>query len=79
MSCTKKEIYGVLGPPRSQPRKLQFIPESGRRGRGEKLCSSSLQNLLLNTEKENGDICSTKDSNGPHENVDNIGILEILK
>ena len=34
MGSNTMVAYGLLGAPESQPRKLNFAPESGRKGRG---------------------------------------------
>ena len=60
MSTKKKEVYGLLGQPKTQPRKLDFeearrCKGSERKGRGEKQCMEALKNLSL---AEESDICN---------------------
>ena len=59
MSSDKKEVYGALGPPKTQPRTLDFEEirgwnVSGRKGRGEKLCNEFSNNLSINENQING-------------------------
>ena len=55
MSEERKQFYSALGPPKTQPRTLDFEKErkwkvSGRKGRGEIWHASSLENLSLNSQ-----------------------------
>ena len=59
MTSDKCEFYGILGPPKTQPRSLDFEKVrgwkvSGRKGRGEKFCPESLSNLSINDQTKNG-------------------------
>ena len=59
MSSDKKEVYGALGHPKTQPRTLDFEEirgwnVSGRKGRGEKLCHDFSTNLSINENQING-------------------------
>jgi hypothetical protein len=61
MSCEKTEIYCALGPPKSQPRTLDFEKERGcrvseRKGRGGKISIDSLEDLALSSKESNNDV-----------------------
>ena len=82
MTAVKKEAYGVLGPPKTQPRtqdfdKIRGCKVSGRKGRGEKICLESLTNLSLNEETRNGDafILETEASLKGQNNSGNNAII----
>lgn len=76
MSCKKKkEEYGLLGPPKTQPRKLNFAPVSGKGGRREEMGEDSLENLPLKSEVLTCDTGSITDFDERLEIVSNIGII----
>lgn len=67
MSCEKTEFYCHVGPPKSQPRKLDFEKLRGekvseRKGRGGKISIDSLENLTLSSKTSNNDSDQTTDS-----------------
>ena len=78
MSCEKTEIYCALGPPKSQPRTLDFEKERGckvseRKGRGGKISIDSLEDLTLNSRELNNDVDKTTDSESQCKPNDSIG------
>ena len=68
MSEERKQCYCALGPPKTQPRTLDFEKErkwkvSGRKGRGEIRHADSLENLSLNSQESlDDDTLKTKTS-----------------
>ena len=80
MSCEKNDIYCALGPPKSQPRTLDFEKErgwkvSGRKGRGGKISIDSLEDLALSSKESDNDVDKTTNSEFPCETNDSIGKL----
>ena len=72
MTSITKALYGILGPPKSQPRTQDFETirgsnGSGRKGRGEKVCIEPLTNLSLNEETRNGDELILENKTSPKE------------
>ena len=75
MTSDKCEVYGVLGPPKTQPRTLDFEKirgwkVSGRKGRGEKFCPESLSNLSINDQTKNGDEVGIQPENSLEQSID---------
>ena len=75
MTSDKCEVYGVLGPPKTQPRTLDFekvrdCKVSGRKGRGEKFCPESLSNLSINDQTKNGDEVGIETENSFEQRID---------
>ena len=72
MSKERKEFYCALGPPKTQPRTLDFEKErkwkvSGRKGRGEIWHANSLENLSLNSKEPVDDDTLKIETNSPKE------------
>ena len=74
MTSDKCEVYGVLGPPKTQPRSLDFEKVrgwklSGRKGRGEKFSPESLSNLSINDQTKNGDEVALETENSLEQRI----------
>ena len=72
MSEGRKQFYCALGPPKTQPRTLDFETErkwkvSGRKGRGEIWHANSLENLSLNSKEPVDDDTLKIETNSPKE------------
>ena len=72
MSEDRKQFYSTLGPPKTQPRTLDFEKErkwkvSGRKGRGEMWHANSLENLSLNSKEPVDDDTLKIETNSPKE------------
>ena len=72
MSEGRKQFYCALGPPKTQPRTLDFEKErkwkvSGRKGRGEIWHANSLENLSLNSKEPVDDDTLKIETNSPKE------------
>ena len=72
MSEEQKQFYCALGPPKTQPRTLDFEKErkwkvSGRKGRGEIWHANSLENLSLNSKEPVDDDTLKIETNSPKE------------
>ena len=72
MSQERKQFYCALGPPKTQPRTLDFEKErkwkvSGRKGRGEIWHANSLENLSLNSKEPVDDDTLKIETNSPKE------------
>ena len=74
MTSDECEVYGVLGPPKTQPRSLDFEKVrgwkvSGRKGRGEKFSPESLSNLSINDQTKNGDEVALETENSLEQRI----------
>ena len=72
MSEGRKQFYCALGPPKTQPRTLDFETErkwkvSGRKGRGEIWHANSLENLSLNSQESLYDDTLKTETSSPKE------------
>ena len=72
MSEERKQFYCALGPPKTQPRTLDFETErkwkvSGRKGRGEIWHANSLENLSLNSQESLYDDTLKTETSSPKE------------
>ena len=72
MSEERKQFYSALGPPKTQPRTLDFEKErkwkvSGRKGRGEIWHANSLESLSLNSKEPVDDDTLKIETNSPKE------------
>ena len=72
MSKERKEFYCALGPPKTQPRTLDFEKErkwkvSGRKGRGEIWHANSFENLSSNSQESLKDDTLKTEASSPKE------------